>query len=57
LLLVVGAELEVISHCGTRRVGIEGFYQGAKQTILSADEIITRVLIPLPASDELVKTL
>jgi xanthine dehydrogenase molybdopterin binding subunit/xanthine dehydrogenase small subunit len=55
LLLIVGAELELASQRGTRRVGIEGFHKGPKQTILSSDEIITRVLIPLPARDELVK--
>jgi xanthine dehydrogenase molybdopterin binding subunit/xanthine dehydrogenase small subunit len=55
LLLIVEAELELISHRGKRRVGIEGFHLGPRQTILSPDEIITRVLIPLPARDELVK--
>ena len=36
-------------------MGIEGFYRGPKQTVLAADELITRVLIPLPARDEIVK--
>ena len=36
-------------------MGIEGFYRGPKQTVLAADEFITRVLIPLPARDEIVK--
>ena len=55
LLLIVGAALELMSGRGTRRVGIEGFYRGPKQTVLAADEIIARILIPLPARDELVK--
>ncbi|MGP0065824.1 MAG: xanthine dehydrogenase molybdopterin binding subunit [Isosphaeraceae bacterium] len=55
LLLIVGAQLELIGACGTRRVGIDGFYRGPKQTVLAADEFITRVLIPLPARDEIVK--
>jgi xanthine dehydrogenase molybdopterin binding subunit/xanthine dehydrogenase small subunit len=55
LLLIVGAQLELIGARGTRRVGIDGFYRGPKQTVLAADEFITWVLIPLPPRDEIVK--
>jgi xanthine dehydrogenase small subunit len=49
------AELEMVGTAGKRRVKINGFYQGYKVKDLAADEIITRVLLPLPASDELLK--
>ena len=50
LLLIVGAELELVSARGTRRVAIEDFHRGPEADRSSrADEIITRVLIPLPA--------
>jgi len=55
LLFVMDAELELISKAGTRRVKVNGFYKGYKIKDLAADEIITRVLIPLPAPDELLK--
>jgi xanthine dehydrogenase molybdopterin binding subunit/xanthine dehydrogenase small subunit len=55
LLLIFGAELELISVRGTRRVGIEHFFRGPKQTVVAGDELIARVLIPLPGRDEIVK--
>ena len=54
-LMIVEAELELISMRGARRVAIDEFHTGPKQTVLAADEIITRVLIPLPAPGEIVK--
>jgi xanthine dehydrogenase small subunit len=54
-LLISGAELEVTGPVRSRRVMVEDFYRGPKQTSLTADELITRVNIPLPGSDELVK--
>jgi xanthine dehydrogenase small subunit len=57
LLMIAGAELELTGAHGTRRIAIDAFYRGAKRTNLGADEIITRVLIPLPlpAHDELLR--
>jgi xanthine dehydrogenase small subunit len=55
LLCVMDAELELLSPAGKRRVKINGFYKGYKVKDLAADEIITRVLLPLPAGDELLK--
>ncbi len=55
LLLVVGAELELVGPRGTRRVGIEGFHRGPGRTVLADDELIARVLIPLPGRDEVIK--
>ena len=36
-------------------MAIKDFHTGPKQTVVAPDEIITRVLIPLPAPDEIVK--
>jgi xanthine dehydrogenase large subunit len=55
LLLVVGAELELVSTRGTRRIAIAGFHRGPRLTIVEPDELIARVLIPLPGRDEVVK--
>jgi xanthine dehydrogenase molybdopterin binding subunit len=55
LLLVLGAELELVGPRGTRRAAIEGFHLGPRRTILAPDEIIARVLIPLPGRDESIK--
>jgi xanthine dehydrogenase small subunit len=55
LLMIAGAELELVGAGGTRRLAIDAFYRGAKRTNLADDELITRVLIPLPARDEVVK--
>jgi len=54
-LMVVEAELELVSTRGARTLLIGEFYRGPKQTQTGTDEIITRVKIPLPARDEIVK--
>ena len=54
-LLVMQAELEVAGPRGKRRVQVDGFHQGRGQTTLAPDELITKVLIPLPAANEHVK--
>lgn len=54
-LFITDAELEVVSQRGTRRLSVNNFYKGYKTKDLAADEIITRVFIPLPATDELLK--
>jgi CO/xanthine dehydrogenase FAD-binding subunit len=48
-LLVVGAEVELVSPSGTRRTGLEAFITGPRQTALAADEILTAVWIPAAA--------
>jgi xanthine dehydrogenase small subunit len=53
--MIVGAELELSGADGTRRMAVEAFYRGARRTHLAEGEIITRVLIPLPARDEIVR--
>jgi xanthine dehydrogenase small subunit len=52
LLLVMDAELELISPRGTRRRSINGFYTGYKQKDMAADELLTRVTLPLPNADD-----
>jgi xanthine dehydrogenase molybdopterin binding subunit/xanthine dehydrogenase small subunit len=54
-LLIVQAELELASARGTRRVAVKDFYTRPKQTVIGPDEIITRILLSLPARDEIVK--
>ncbi len=54
-LMVFEAELELVSVRGTRTLKIGEFYRGPKETKIAPDEIITRVKIPLPARNELVK--
>jgi CO/xanthine dehydrogenase FAD-binding subunit len=45
-LLAVGAEVEVASAGGTRRVPIDGFFTGPKQSALAPDELICAVHLP-----------
>jgi len=54
-LYVMEAELELASHRGSRRVKVQEFYKGYKVKDLARDEIITSVVVPLPATDELLK--
>lgn len=55
-LFVMDAEIELISRsCGCRRVRISDFYKGYKLKDLQPDEIITRVHLPLPGADDLLK--
>jgi xanthine dehydrogenase small subunit len=51
-LMITEAELEIAGKKGMRRSRIDRFYQGYKKNNLEADEIVTRVFIPLPAPDE-----
>ena len=46
------ANLELTGSAGSRLVPIGSFYKGYKSLDLGADEIISRILIPLPAEDE-----
>jgi len=48
-LFVADAQLELAGTSGTRLVPIQSFYRGYKTLDLAADEIITRILIPMPA--------
>lgn len=50
-LYVMEASIEVIGLSGVRRIPLESFYLGYKKLDLAADEIITRILIPLPDAE------
>jgi xanthine dehydrogenase small subunit len=49
------AVIELRSVRGTRRVSIEDFYQGYRQSVLAKDELITAVETPLPRANERIK--
>jgi len=52
-LFVLDAEVELVGPQGRRRVNLNHFYTGYRRTVLSPDELISRVIIPLPGRDEL----
>ncbi len=45
-LLVLGAEVELVSAIGTRRLPLADFISGPRQTLLKADEILLAIWIP-----------
>jgi CO/xanthine dehydrogenase FAD-binding subunit len=47
-LLAYGAELELVSASGSRRVPYADFHTGYKQTVMRSDELIARVHLPRP---------
>ena len=49
-LIVYEAELALVSTTGTRRVSYADFHTGYKQTIMRADELISRILLPRSTS-------
>jgi len=51
-LFVTDAKLELTGQAGVRLVPIREFYLGYKKLDLRADELITRILIPLPGDGE-----
>ena len=51
-LYVTNASLELTGLEGSRTVAIHDFYLGYKKLALRAEEIITRIFIPLPSKDE-----
>ena len=51
-LFVSEAQLELTGKAGARVVAIADFYLGYKKLDLRADEIITRILVPLPTDGE-----
>ncbi len=54
-LYVMDAELELSSSRGARLVNINDFYRGYKQLDLEPGELLTRVIVPLPKEDELLR--
>ncbi len=52
-LFVLDAEVELNSMSGSRRVNINDFYTGYRKNVMRPDELLTRVIMPLPREDEL----
>jgi xanthine dehydrogenase small subunit len=52
LLMVMDAQLEIVGPNGTRRRSINGFYAGYKQMDVRPDELIARVILPLPTTHD-----
>jgi CO/xanthine dehydrogenase FAD-binding subunit len=53
VLLALDAEVECASRGGTRRVPVRDFFLGYRKTALGADEILTRILVPVPGGERL----
>jgi CO/xanthine dehydrogenase FAD-binding subunit len=51
-LLAAGAEVEVASVRGTRRIAIDDFYTGVKRNALAPDELVAAVWIRPPSGPE-----
>jgi xanthine dehydrogenase small subunit len=51
-LIVSEADLELIGSTGMRRVAIGGFYDSRGRPRLGTDELVARIEVPLPRSDE-----
>jgi CO/xanthine dehydrogenase FAD-binding subunit len=51
-LLAVGAEVEVASAAGSRRIPIDEFFTGPKQSALAPDELICAVHLPSAAGPQ-----
>jgi CO/xanthine dehydrogenase FAD-binding subunit len=51
-LLAAGAEVEVASVRGSRRIGIDDFYTGVKRSALAPDELIAAVWVRPPSGPE-----
>ena len=54
-LCVLDASIELTGPGGTRRVNINDFYTGYRRSVMQTNELITRVLIPIPPKDETLK--
>ena len=54
-LMVMDAELELTGVSGSRRVSMNAFYTGYKQNVMAPDELITRIVCPLPGGNETLK--
>jgi len=54
-LFVADAEIEVTGTSGSRRIKMNDLYVGYKTLTLKADELITRMFIPVPEKSDLLK--
>ncbi|MBU6450470.1 MAG: FAD binding domain-containing protein [Cyanobacteria bacterium REEB67] len=54
-LFAVDASIEVTGSGGSRVIPMQSFYTGYKKMAMKKGEMITRIIIPLPTSDELLR--
>ena len=54
-LFVMDAEVEVTGLDGVRRIAMADFYTGYKTLSLKKDELITRIFLPLPKAEEILR--
>lgn len=55
LLFTMDAEIEVTGVNGVRKIKMTDFYLGYKKLALQSDELITKIHLPLPVKDEIVR--
>ncbi len=55
LLIALGAQIVLASVRGERTLALEDFYTGYRQTVLAADEVVARLLVPQPAPGEFLR--
>jgi CO/xanthine dehydrogenase FAD-binding subunit len=48
-LLILDAEVELVSRHGARRLPLARFITGNRRTLLGADELLTAIILPAPA--------
>lgn len=54
-LFIMDAEIEAMGVNGSRKIKMTEFYTGYKKLALQSDEMITRIFLPLPLKDEIVR--
>jgi xanthine dehydrogenase small subunit len=54
-LFAVDASIEVAGKEGSRHISMQSFYTGYKKMAMKKGEMITRITIPLPTGDELLR--
>ncbi len=55
ILMAYEAQVELTSMLGTRKMLLSKFITGYRQTELAPDELITKIIVPIPAPDVVVK--
>src|SRR5690606_18156840 len=53
LLIALGAQVELASTRGRRRLPLEDFYTGYRANVLAPDELLAFIHVPLPAPGQL----
>ncbi|AVO50219.1 xanthine dehydrogenase small subunit [Melaminivora suipulveris] len=53
LLIALGAQVELASTRGSRRLPLEDLYTGYRTSVMAADELLTFIHVPLPVAGQL----